>query len=194
MDHGAWFALEYTTKIVDHYDLVLRAKAGDPKAFETLYTECYSPVYRFVLTRTKSQDDAEDITQEVFVKLLDSLKRYAQKGPSLLPYLFVIARNKVIDHYRKKRPEYDDEMLWEMASEDPSPEDVARLGEETAHAVRLLNALGETEAMVVRLKYFDNFSTARIAQMLGKSEDAVRQILSRSIRYMRSLYTSHGSP
>lgn len=175
---------------MDHLDLITRAQQGDEDAFEELYRACYAPVYRFVLMRMKSPDDSEDITQEVFVKLLASLPRYEQRNRSLLPYLFVMARNAVIDHYRKSRPMASEEELWELASKDPSPEEAAMMGEEAAQAVALLNSLKEADAEVVRMKYFDGLSTAQIAQSINKSEDAVRQILSRSIHQLRSLYTS----
>ena len=178
---------------MNHVDLIVRAQQGDQEAFEELYRSCYAPVYRFALTRIKSPDDAEDTTQDVFIKLLETLPRYRQQSPSLLPYLFVIARNKIIDHYRKRRPEYDEEELWKLASEDPTPEEAAMIGEETAQTIALLNVLGEAEAAIVRMKYFDGFSTAEIAAVVGKREDAVRQILSRSIRLIRSHYTSRGS-
>lgn len=179
---------------VDHHTLIAQAQQGDPKAFEELYRSYYAPLYRFALTRMKSPDDAEDITQEVFIKLLAALPTYRAENPSLLPYLFVMARNKIIDHYRKRRPEYDEEGLWKIASEDPTPEESAVLGEETAYVIRLLNTLGEAESEIVRLKYLDGYSTAEIASILHKKEDAIRQTLSRSIRHMRSLYTSQGSP
>lgn len=179
---------------VDHTNLIARAQGGDEAAFEELYRACYAPVYRFVLTRIKSHDEAEDITQEVFVKLLNTLARYEKRSPSLLPYLFVIARNAIIDQYRKRRPEAPEEELWELASADPTPEEAAILGEETAQVIALVNQLKESDAAVVRMKYFDGLSTAEIALVVEKSEEAVRQILSRSVAQLRSLYTSLRSP
>lgn len=174
---------------MDHYDLIKRAQDGDAEAFEALFRTCYAPVYRFVLSRLKSPDDADDVTQDVFIKFLAALPRYEQQRHSALPYLFAIARNAIVDRYRTRRPELSVDELWERESEDPSPEEVAMLGEEAAHAVTLVNSLKETDAMVIRLKYFDGFSTAEIAETLDKSEEAIRQIMSRSMAHLRSLYT-----
>jgi RNA polymerase sigma-70 factor (ECF subfamily) len=178
---------------MDHRALIAKAQAGDPSAFDELFRACYAPVFRFVFIRLKSHDDAEEITQDVFVKMLASLSRYEDRGPSLLPYLFTLARNAVIDLVRKRKPELDDEALWALPSGDPTPEESARLGEETAHVLKLLNQLSEAERDALRLKYLDGFSTAEVAATLGKTEEAVRQLVSRGVRRIRSLYESSGS-
>lgn len=178
---------------MDHRALIARAQAGDPQAFEELFRVCYAPVFRFVFLKLKSRDESEDVTQEVFIKMLKSLPQYEDRGPSLLPYLFVIARNAVIDHVRRRRPEAGDDELWALVSEDPTPEESAKLGEETASVMKLLSQLSEAEEIVLKLKYLDGLSTTEIGAILEKSEEAVRQQLSRGIRHARSLLESPGS-
>lgn len=177
---------------MDHVALIRRARAGDHAAFDALYRSCYAPLYRFVLIRVRSKDVAEDITQDVFIKFLRALPRYTG-APSVLPYLFTVARTTVIDHYRKRQPDFDDDALWALASEDPSPEEEAALGVEVARVLRFLSKLSPAEEAAIKLRYLDGLSTAEVAAILEKSEDAVRQILSRGVRELRSLLEGSGS-
>ncbi len=171
---------------MDHIALIQRARDGDHAAFDTLYRTCYAPVYRFVLIRVRSKDEAEDITQDVFIKFLRILPQYESRG-STLPYLFTMARNAVIDHYRKRRPDYNDDALWALASEGPSPEEESALGAEVSKVLKLLDELSDAEEAAIKLRYLDGLSTTEVAAILLKSEDAVRQILSRGIRRLRYL-------
>ncbi len=178
---------------MDHRTLIASAQAGNSQAFEELFRVCYAPVFRFIFLKLKSRDESEDVTQEVFIKMLKSLPHYEDRGPSLLPYLFVIARNAVIDHVRKQKPEAGDDELWALVSQDPTPEESAQLGEETSQVIRILSQLSEAEEAVLKLKYLDGLSTSEISLLLEKSEEAVRQLLSRGIRRARSLLESPGS-
>lgn len=171
---------------MDHLALIERAQAGEHAAFDALYRSAYAPVYRFVLIRVKSKDVAEDITQDVFIKFLKALPTYVG-SPSILPFLFTAARNTIIDHYRKRKPDYDDEALWALASEDPSPEETAALGAEVTMVLKLLSQLSPAEEAAIKLRYLDGLSTVEVAAILEKSEEAVRQILSRGVRGIRSL-------
>ncbi len=170
---------------MDMRDIVQRAQQGDEAAFEQIYTALYAPLFRFVLVRTKDRDLAEDITQNTFIKFLSTLPTFEGSAP--LPYLHTVARNAIIDHYRKKQPDFDDEALWALASTAPTQEEVLVLGEEVATVVGALTQLSPTEEAAVRLKYLDGLETSEVAQYLDKTEEAVRQLLSRGVRRIRSI-------
>lgn len=170
-------------------DLILRAQGGDTVAFDEIYKSVYAPVYRFILMRLKSRDEADDVTQEVFIKFFKSIGSYESRG-SMLPYLFTVARNAVIDHLRKRRPDYDDEALMRVASGDPTAEQTAILGQEVAQVMRLMSQLSEAEEAAIKLKHIDGLPTTEVAELLGKTEEAVRQLLSRGIRQLRLLLES----
>jgi RNA polymerase sigma-70 factor (ECF subfamily) len=171
---------------VEYTDLIARARGGDEAAFETLYKNLYAPVYRFVLMRTKDKTLADDVTQETFIKFLAALPRF--QGTSPLAYLHTIARTTCIDHFRKVRPTESDEELWDHASEAPSPEEESQLGAEVGELFRALATLPPAEAAVVKAKYLDGLETLEIAAFLDKSEEAVRQLVSRGLRRLRSYY------
>ena len=169
----------------------LNADPGYQGAFEKLYTSAYAPVFRFIVMRLKSRDEAEDVTQDVFIKFLNALPQYRAQG-SMLPYLFTVARNAVIDHLRRKKPTYDDDALLQIASSEPTAEERSGLGEEVAEVMGLLSQLSEAEEAVVKLRYLDGLATYEVAKLLGKNEDAVRQLLSRGLKRLRILCESRG--
>ncbi len=170
---------------MDVGDLVARARKGDHAAFTDLYNRLYAPLFRFVFLRTKDRDLAEDMTQDTFVKFLNALPSYEGSAP--LPYLHTVARNAIIDHYRKKKPDYDDDALWALASEAPSAEEAAILGDDVREVARVLAELSPAEEAAIRLKYLDGLDTGEISLYLEKSEDSVRQLLSRGLKRVRAL-------
>ena len=83
--------------------LVKRAKHGDSDAFGELHDYYVDAIYNFLASRTSDPLDAEDLTGEVFLRAWRSLKNYRQKGYPFSAYLFRIARNLLIDHYRQSQ-------------------------------------------------------------------------------------------
>lgn len=171
-------------------DLITRAVAGEHAAFDQLYRTAYAPVYRFIYLRVKNKDDAEDLTQEVFTKMFQARPVATSESGSLLPYLFTIARNSVIDWSRKKKPLYDDDALAAVPSGAPSAETQYDTEASVARVLAALEQLSEAEEAVLKLRYLDGLSTKEVAVLLDKSEEAVRQALSRGLKHIRSLLES----
>ncbi len=171
---------------MDQYDLIVRAREGDVRAFDELYRSLYAPVFRAAVQFLRSRDDAEDVTQTVFINFFKSLDRYERRG-SMLAYLLVMTRNACIDHARVRRPDYDDEALLAVRSDEPTPEESAILSSDARMVVDALQRMSPGEADALRLKYLDGLETREIAQILDKSEEAVRQAVSRGVRSLRSL-------
>ncbi len=168
-------------------EMILRAKNGDRSAFDTLYNTYAIPVYRYVFLRLRNVNDAEDITQETFMKAYQAIERYSDETGNMLPYLFTIARNLLINHTKKKRPEVylPEEMNKHEGSEQAS--DLAMARERTEEIRSAMSQLSETEREIVELKFFGELSYTEIAEILGKREDAIRQHVARSIKKMRSV-------
>lgn len=157
----------------------------DDGQFDEIYRTLYAPLYRFVIVRCRDRALAEDITQDTFIRFLQAAPTLDGRSP--LPYLHTVARNALIDHYRKKTPDFDDEALAQLVSADPSPEAVAALGEEVAGVIAALGKLSGDEEAAIRLKYLDGFDTKEISLQLGKTEESVRQLLSRGLRRVRTI-------
>lgn len=166
-------------------EIIERAKAGDHAAFALLYSVYVTPVYRYVFMRLRNKDDAEDIAQETFMKAYQAIGRYQDEGVGMLPYLFTIARNLLINHTKKKRPEtfLPEEMNKHGGGESAAVTAEAR--ERSEAIARALQVLSDSEREVIELKFFGERSYAEIAEILGKREDAIRQHVARSMKKLR---------
>lgn len=176
---------------INNQDLLLlirRAQKGDGQAFDEIYARFFTPIYRYIYFRVKRKEDAEDIAQNVFMKAYQALPRFEDKGISPLAYFYSIARNAVIDHWRKKG-----EILFEDVGEGITD---VRHGENLEHSIvervwsqgvirEGLIHLTTLEAEAVTLKFIQDLSNKEIATLMGKSEEAVRQLQSRGLRKMK---------
>jgi RNA polymerase sigma-70 factor (ECF subfamily) len=163
--------------------LVHRACDGDPRAFGRLYDEYADRVYAFVRSRTGSSHDAEDITAAVFLKAWEAIGSYDDRGLPFSAWLFRIARNAVVDEYRRgtRRPVPTEEPLEpEEADEGP---DVAVIAAADAARVReAVRALTEEQALVIALRFWWDMSIRETAQALGKNENAIKALQHRAVR------------
>lgn len=188
-------ALEYAHKIEYHEHMedressltntILKAKSGDRSAFDTLYRMYITPVYRYVFIRVRNKEDTEDIVQDTFLKAFEAIERYQDEKPSMLPYFFTIARNLLINHGKKKRPdgylpEEIDRHASDLVTSGPSTD---RELSEDLHT--LMEVLTETEREVIELRFFGEQTYTEIALTLKKREDAVRQHVARALKKMK---------
>ncbi|MEK7643014.1 MAG: sigma-70 family RNA polymerase sigma factor [Patescibacteria group bacterium] len=168
--------------------LVERAQAGDEDAFGELYSSFVAPIFRYVFVRVRNRHDAEDITQSVFVKAWKALGRYENRGMPFSAWLYRIARNSTIDHYKKKKDIIPDEpeMLEDFAADDSSgPKAYAEHMEHVRLVERALLLLPEAQREIVRLRFIEGKSSKEVARSTGQSEDAVRQMQSRALKVLR---------
>jgi RNA polymerase sigma-70 factor (ECF subfamily) len=155
-------------------DLVARAKRGDGGAFGQLYDHYVGEVYAFVTMRLRDRTAAEDMTQAIFMRALQSLSS-CQEDAAFPGWLFAIARNSVTDHYRaaRFRPDTLDE-TYEHEDPDLTPEEVALQRDDArvlAEARERCLSGGERELFDLLLT---DLNDKQIAQALGRSHGAVR--------------------
>lgn len=176
----------------DIHVLIRQAQDGDQRAFDELYTTFYTPVFRYLLLRAGNREDAEDLAEDTFLKFFKALPTFTLAGSSILPYLFTVARNGLIDQSRKRSHEgkLDEELFLLLPDTEPDPEAQSQTGQDVDVLKKTLRLLPQGEQAAVTLRYLDGLSTAETAETLGKSEEAVRQLLSRGIRRLRSLLES----
>ena len=170
--------------------LVKRAKNGDSKAFGELYDSHISPIYRFVLLKVSDKANAEDITQHVFLNAWQNIHKYESRpGIPFSSWLYRIAKNAVIDHYRTSRDHLDIELVSEksiVALSDESEEKI-----DNAFQLELvkksLTHLRDDEQSVVILKFVDGLSTKEVASALEKTQGAIRVIQHRALKKLQKL-------
>ncbi len=170
-------------------DWVSRAQKGDKGAFTLLYQEFVRPIYRYVYVRVGNHArEAEDITQEVFLKALDNLDRYRYNGRSFASWLFRIAHNLVIDYYRlakKNRCAYITEATVIVADDDPAAEVEQSLG--ALELERAIEKLPAKQGEVISLRFGMEMSVAETAVAMGKTEGTVKKLQHVALARLRKL-------
>lgn len=171
----------------DEAVLVRRAVAHDAEAFGKLYDMHVDRIYRHIYYRVGNEADAEDMTQQVFLKAWQAIHRYKKMGTPFVGWLMTIAHNLVVDFYRtrKDRAYLEAEIL---ASDSASnPEQTAETKLEQQRVRRAILQLGRDEQQVVILRFIEGFEFAEIASLLGKKEGNVRVILHRALVKLRHI-------
>ena len=170
--------------------LVQAAKAGDAAAFGELYERYRDAIYRFCLARTGTSHDAEDLTSDVFVKALNSIDRYQDRGLPFAAFLYRIARNAAIDRSRTlKQPLSVDGLLQEPASKQ-NVELEAVFAVEKSILMDALTKLKSEHRDVVIMRFIEGYSALEVAQLLGKTEGAIRTLQHRALERLRREFDS----
>jgi RNA polymerase sigma-70 factor (ECF subfamily) len=165
--------------------LVLAAKAGDASAFGELYERYRDAIYRFCLARTGTSHDAEDLASDVFVKALNSIDRYQDRGLPFAAFLYRIARNAAIDRSRTlKQPLSVDGLLVEPSSTQ-NVEGEATLAVEKSILLAALSKLKSEHRDVITMRFIEGYAAAEVAQLLGKTEGAIRTLQHRALERLR---------
>jgi RNA polymerase sigma-70 factor (ECF subfamily) len=168
--------------------LIQRAVKRDRAAFAALYDNCIDQVYRHVYYRVSNQGDAEDITQEAFIKAWKAINKYRKTGAPFAAWLIAIARNLIADHYkaRKKLVSLDEAEVISNSAE-TSPEAITETSLNRRYARDAILKLKGEKQKVILMRFIDGFSYEEIAEILNKSEGAVRVIQYRALNDLRRM-------
>ncbi len=177
---------------VDEATLIKRAKERDPAAFADIYDRHQPAIYRYILFRLNDPVAAEDLTSEVFVRLVERIDRFVYRGRPLLAWLYTIARNLVNDYRRqasrRQQVSLGDQML-------PSPEDPEQGAERRLlqqQMARALSQLTEDQRQVVLLKFYEGYDNETVARILGKTVGAVKSLQHRSLAALQRILEGSG--
>jgi RNA polymerase sigma-70 factor (ECF subfamily) len=165
--------------------LVDDARSGDPRAFGRLFDHYHGPVYRYIVSRVHRPSDAEDLTQLVFMKVLEALPRYQSRGIPFGGWLFRLARNAVIDHVRTHRDHADLEAAVLRPGADAGPEEIVAVRQAFDEVAAALEALTDEQREAIALRFFAGLSAREAAEVMGKQEGTVRGLQFRAIAAMR---------
>jgi RNA polymerase sigma-70 factor (ECF subfamily) len=171
----------------DDSALLERARCGDRHALATIYDE-YSPaIYRYLYRRVGNAGLAEDLTGQVFLKLLEAFQRDQLWNSSFRGWLYRIAHNLVVDHYRKQGDRSLVELEETLESDDLSPERGAELTIRFQRIRGALNELTEEQAQVILLRFGEGLSNREVGEIMEKSEGAIKALQHRALSALRRL-------
>src|SRR5919199_1232931 len=162
--------------------LVERAQVGDRGALEELYLLHFDRIYSYLHMSVGNRHDAEDLTTQTFLKMLESIGRFRWQAAPFSAWLFRIAHNLAMDHFRASRrwqPEEDvpePEPPQESAAEEEALESIGR-----ASMLELIDNLSMEQKQVLTLKFVFNLPNAEVATILGKTEGAVKSLQHRAL-------------
>jgi RNA polymerase sigma-70 factor (ECF subfamily) len=174
---------------VDATSLILQAQGGDTEAYGQIY-ELYAPlVFRFCFAHLENRLDAEDLTEEVFLRAWQALPGYQLRGVPFTGFLFRIARNALYDHYRRGRKRANDPGLERDLVDEaqPDPAVSATLNLERRELRQTLTQLRGDYRNVLVLRFLVGLSPEETAQAMERSPGAIRVLQHRALRAARKL-------
>ena len=176
-------------------NLVRRAQDGDATSFAELYERFHDKIFRYIYFKTGNPNDAEDITEDVFLRMLESINSFRWKGHPFSSWLFRIAHNLIVDHFRKRSrqkntPLDDAGDLAGATSHEIEAELDVKLAIERVHLA--MEGLTDLQKEVMSMRFAAGLSVRETAEAVGKRENAVKALQHAAIKKLRVLLGALG--
>ncbi len=170
--------------------LVKDAQKGKPAALAALYERFFDQMYRYVSFKSGSRDEAEDITGDVFVKMLESIHSFKLQGHPFSSWLFRIAHNLTVDYFRRAARKKTVPLEAAAATVGTTPDDIDRVVETnlTMAEVRVaMQGLTSLQQEVISLRFAGGLSVSETAGALGKNDNAVKALQHVGLKKLRTI-------
>jgi len=173
-------------------DVLARAAVGgDVAAVGHLYDQLLTPIYRYIAVRVRSREDAEDLTQLVFERIVAGLPRYRPGRSPFAAWVFRIARNAVIDHVRRERPTEQLDPVRDLPHEQ-EVEAISLRGEQIRELRRAIASLTPDQQEAIVLRFVAGLSAEEAARVMGRRAGTVRGLTFRAIGALRRRLDGEG--
>src|SRR5205807_3419180 len=164
-------------------DLIRQAQALDPGALAELYDRYFDGIYRYAYTRIGHHADAEDLTEQVFLKMVDSIQSYRpRKGAGFSSWLYRIAHNLLVDRYRRagREPmELTDQVRDVRPHADPAA--LAQHSEDRRQLLAAVQRLTPEQQQVITMRFIDNLGVDEIARLMRRRVGAIHSMQHRAL-------------
>jgi RNA polymerase sigma-70 factor (ECF subfamily) len=174
-------------------ELVEKAQAGNVDAFGILYERHAPAICRYLYAHLPERMDAEDLTGEVFLRTWQSLTSYQARGTPFLAFLFRVAHNALIDHYRRKG-QNDQQPIAELEEvlkdANPGPVEVTSAKMEHEDLLSVMAKLHKDYQTVLVLRFLSELSPEETAQVMGRSPGSIRVLQHRALEALRKQLSS----
>jgi RNA polymerase sigma-70 factor, ECF subfamily len=162
--------------------LVERAQRGEREALEELYLLHFDRIYSYLHLSLGNRHDAEDLTTQTFLKMLEAIGHFRWQSAPFSAWLFRIAHNLAMDHFRaRRRVRAEEDVPEPYGAEESSAEDQALDSLGDAGMLELIERLSAEQRQVLTLKFLFGFGNAEVAEILDKSEGAVKSLQHRAL-------------
>ncbi len=171
-------------------ELVERAQRDDQEAFAELYERYFDQIYRYITLKIGDRYEAEDMTQQVFLKALQSIPSFKWKGVPFSAWLYRIAHNQIVDHLRRRsrRPTTQlEEAAAHCADRGNDPQHTTELTLDIEELILAVNKLTPLQREVIALRFSSELPVAEVARVMGKSEGAIKALQHSAVRALRKI-------
>jgi RNA polymerase sigma-70 factor (ECF subfamily) len=178
-------------------DLVARGQQGDREALEQLYLIHFDRIYSYLHVSVGNRHDAEDLTTQTFLKMLEKIGSFRWQSAPFSAWLFRIAHNLAMDHFRARRRWQPEEEVPEPPAHEAEPsaelEAMRTIGRESM--LKLIEHLSTEQQQVLTLKFVFNLPNAEVAAILDKTQGAVKSLQHRAlVSLQKQIDESPGAP
>lgn len=160
---------------------------SDLNNMEDIFSATWEPLYRFIYYKVQNREEAEDITQETYIKALNHFRRNNARIERKLSFLKAVSLNVLRDKWRLSKRQGKDINLDDINPEEIAIEDSAETTTQTALIQKALSRLTEDQRMVVDLRIIKGYSTAEAAKIMNKKEGAIRVLQYRALQHLERL-------
>ena len=172
----------------DEDSLILRAQKKEAEAFALLYEKYFDKIYRYVFLRIRNQVEAEDLTQQVFLKVLQSISAYRIKGVPFSAWIYRIAHNLVVDFQRRqnKKSTVDIEGL-PLPHQGEDPQSLMEREVDMEQLKQAMQKLTPAQQEVLSLRFSGELSISQCAAIMDRSEGAVKALQHSAVQALRKV-------
>lgn len=167
----------------DVRSLVEKAADGDVESFGELYGIYLGRIYRYVFYQVNNKTTAEDLTEEIFLKAWEGISKFKWKGVPFVAWLYRIARNHVIDYFRTSKQQQS--LDEELEGHDNNPEQEADNKQTQRMLSKAILSLPQQQRQIILLKFVEGLENCEIAQIIRKSQGAIRITQMRALESLR---------
>ena len=173
-------------------DLVARGQQGDREALEELYLIHFDRIYSYLHVSVGNRHDAEDLTTQTFLKMLEKIGSFRWQSAPFSAWLFRIAHNLAMDHFRASRRWQPEEEVPEPPGEtEPSAELAAFQSIGRQSMLELIEDLSQEQRQVLTLKFVFNLPNGEVATILGKTEGAIKSLQHRALVSLQKQFATN---
>ncbi len=181
----------------NEHEAIESARGNNPEAVGWLYELYFERLYRYVYIKVGNAPEAEDLVEQVFLKMIESIGTFEWQGSSFAAWLYRIAHNQIIDKHRRdgRRPQVPLEPVSDtLTSEHDDPHDLAEQSDLRGHLLASMSVLTDLQAQVIALKFGGGLSNLEVAAILNRSEGSIKSLQHSALDNLRKIMSTKGYP